>query len=122
MQHGLRRICALTLLLGLALCRVAPAQTMQAGTIQWDAIPHTESHFFTTSDGVRLHYLEAGPRTAHTIVFVPGWTMPAWIWAPQIAAFSHAYHVSRSTRAARATPRSPLTATTRTAAARTSPS
>jgi non-heme chloroperoxidase len=93
MRHGLRRICALTLLLGLALCRVAPAQTIQAGAIQWDAIPHTESHFFTTSDGVRLHYLEAGPRTAHTIVFVPGWTMPAWIWRPQIVAFSRAYHV-----------------------------
>lgn len=50
--------------------------------------------FFTTSDGVRLHYLEAGPPTARTIVLVPGWTMPAWIWKPQIAAFSAAgYHV-----------------------------
>jgi len=49
--------------------------------------------FFVTSDGVRLHYLEAGPPAGRTIVLVPGWTMPAWIWAPQIAAFSHAYHV-----------------------------
>ncbi len=49
--------------------------------------------FFLTSDGVRLHYLEAGPPGAHTIVLVPGWTMPAWIWAPQIAAFSRRYHV-----------------------------
>ena len=49
--------------------------------------------FFVTSDGVRLHYLEAGPPTGRTIVLVPGWTMPAWIWAPQIAAFSRAYHV-----------------------------
>ena len=48
---------------------------------------------FVTSDGVRLHYLEAGPPTGRTIVLVPGWTMPAWIWAPQIAAFSRAYHV-----------------------------
>ncbi len=47
--------------------------------------------FFVTSDGVRLHYLEAGH--GHTIVFVPGWTMPAWIWEPQIADFAHAYHV-----------------------------
>ena len=47
----------------------------------------------TTSDGVRLHYLEAGPQAAHTLVFVPGWTMPAWIWMPQILAFSHRYHV-----------------------------
>ncbi|MBV9776454.1 MAG: alpha/beta hydrolase, partial [Acetobacteraceae bacterium] len=49
--------------------------------------------FFVTSDGVRLHYLEAGPPAGRTIVLVPGWTMPAWIWAPQIAAFSRAYHV-----------------------------
>src|SRR6195952_86904 len=50
-------------------------------------------HFFQTSDGVRLHYLEAGPPSAHTLVFVPGWTMPAWIWMPQILAFSRSYHV-----------------------------
>lgn len=49
--------------------------------------------YFTTSDGVRLHYLEAGPRLGHTIVFVPGWTMPAWIWAPQLQAFAQHYHV-----------------------------
>lgn len=49
--------------------------------------------FFVTSDGVRLHYLEAGPPSGRTIVLVPGWTMPAWIWAPQIATFSRRYHV-----------------------------
>ena len=52
-----------------------------------------QSRVFTSSDGVRLHYLEAGPAQAHTVVFVPGWTMPAWIWAAQIEAFSNAYHV-----------------------------
>ena len=46
-----------------------------------------------TSDGVRLHYLEAGPSSGHTILFVPGWTMPAWIWGPQIQAFGRHYHV-----------------------------
>jgi non-heme chloroperoxidase len=50
-------------------------------------------HFFLSSDGVRLHYLEAGPPAAHTLVFVPGWTMPAWIFMPQIQAFSGRYHV-----------------------------
>ena len=50
-------------------------------------------HFFLSSDGVRLHYLEAGPSAAHTLVFVPGWTIPAWIWMPQIQAFSRRYHV-----------------------------
>jgi len=49
--------------------------------------------FFQSSDGVRLHFIEAGPPTAHTVVFVPGWTMPAWIWAPQIQAFAKHYHV-----------------------------
>jgi microsomal epoxide hydrolase len=56
-------------------------------------VPGTADRFFTASDGTRLHYLEAGPPAAHTIVFVPGWTMPAWIWAGQIAAFSRLYHV-----------------------------
>src|SRR5580692_4699488 len=52
-----------------------------------------QNRFFVTSDGVRLHYLEAGPRSGHTIVFVPGWTMPAWIWEPQIRTFAQRYHV-----------------------------
>ena len=50
-----------------------------------------QHRFFTTSDGVRLHYLEAG--RGHTIVLVPGWTMPAWIFDRQIADFSRRYHV-----------------------------
>lgn len=41
-----------------------------------------ESNYFTTSDGVQLHYLEAG--SGPPLVFVPGWTMPAWIWEPQL--------------------------------------
>ena len=48
---------------------------------------------FTTSDGVRLHVIEAGPKGAPTIVFVPGWTMPAWIFMPQIEYFSQRFHV-----------------------------
>lgn len=51
------------------------------------------SRFFSTSDGVRLHYLEAGPPAGHVILFVPGWTMPAWIWMPQLQAFARHYHV-----------------------------
>lgn len=52
-----------------------------------------ESRFFTTTDGVRLHYLEAGPPGADTILFVPGWTMPAWIWSRQMEAFAATRHV-----------------------------
>ena len=42
--------------------------------------------YFLTSDGVRLHYGDSG--RGRTIVMVPGWTMPAWIFDPQIRAFS----------------------------------
>jgi microsomal epoxide hydrolase len=55
------------------------------------ANPEAKSGYFTTSDGVRLHYLEAGSGPA--IVFVPGWMNPAWIWEPQIQHFSKNYHV-----------------------------
>ncbi len=46
-----------------------------------------------TSDDVRLHVIEAGPRAAPAIVFVPGWTMPAWIFQPQINFLSRRYRV-----------------------------
>ena len=52
-----------------------------------------ESTRFTTSDGVRLHVLTAGPANAQTIVLVPGWTMPAWIFQAQIQDFSRRYRV-----------------------------
>ena len=55
------------------------------------AQPQTESGHFTTSDGVRLHYLEAG--SGPLLVFVPGWTMPAEIWDPQIRHFATTHHV-----------------------------
>jgi non-heme chloroperoxidase len=47
--------------------------------------------YFRATDGTRLHYIESG--TGSTIVFVPGWTMPAEIWAPQIRYFSSRYRV-----------------------------
>jgi non-heme chloroperoxidase len=81
----------------------------------------TKSGFVKTADGVKIHYLEAGtPRTVGafqvggtppagamtngkvsvfnlhaqpSILFVPGWTMPAWIWQKQIDYFSKNYRV-----------------------------
>ena len=78
----------------------------------------TKSGFVTLPDGIKIHYLEAGatqPRPKPTvkirkgvwreadvkfqngpgpsILFVPGWTMPAWIWQNQIDYFSPAYRV-----------------------------
>src|ERR1700681_2404813 len=51
----------------------------------------TKSEFFKTSDGIRIHYLEVG--SGRPIVFIPGWTMPAWIWQKQIDEFSKKYRV-----------------------------
>ncbi|MCX7382936.1 MAG: alpha/beta hydrolase [Alphaproteobacteria bacterium] len=50
-----------------------------------------EHRYFVTSDGVRLHYIEAGK--GQTMVLVPGWTMPAWIWQRQIDHFARQYRV-----------------------------
>ncbi|HLW83812.1 MAG TPA: alpha/beta hydrolase [Candidatus Sulfotelmatobacter sp.] len=63
------------------LCISASSATAQAA----------KSGFFKTSDRIRIHYLEAG--SGRPIVFIPGWTMPAWIWQKQIDEFSKKYHV-----------------------------
>ncbi len=51
----------------------------------------TKSGFFKTSDGIKIHYVEAG--SGHAVVFIPGWTMPAWIWQKQIDELAKKYHV-----------------------------
>jgi len=50
-----------------------------------------ESGFIKTSDGVRIHYVEAGK--GDPIVFIPGWRMPGWIWQKQINGLSDKYRV-----------------------------
>ncbi len=57
---------------------------------------HVESSYFVTSDGVRLHVLEAGPPLpqAPVIAFVPGWSMPAAIWQAQVATLGARYRVA----------------------------
>lgn len=62
-----------------------------SSSLAFAAGTETKSGYFKTSDGVRLHYLEAG--TGSAIVFVPGWTMPAWIWEAQIQHFAEHSHV-----------------------------
>ena len=80
------------------------------------AVGEEKSGFVTASDGARIHYVEAGrAQTAGSfqiggqpaagtvtngkvalsnihqgpaILFIPGWTMPAWIWQKQIDHFS----------------------------------
>lgn len=51
----------------------------------------THRHFIT-SDGLRLHYLEAGVGEP-ALVFVPGWLMPAAIFERQITHFAAAHRV-----------------------------
>ncbi len=50
-----------------------------------------KSAVFRTTDGVSLHYLDAGVGAA--IVLVPGWTMPADIFEPQIDGLSKRFRV-----------------------------
>ncbi|MCL6565308.1 MAG: alpha/beta hydrolase [Acidobacteriia bacterium] len=57
----------------------------------------TTSGFVTTPDGTNLHYLAAAPSESSaagpSLLFIPGWTMPAWIWEHQIAQFSKSHRV-----------------------------
>ena len=54
-------------------------------------VARAADRWFVASDGVRLHYTETG--RGHTLVLVPGWTMPAWIFSAQIAELSRQYRV-----------------------------
>src|SRR5271154_5305021 len=55
------------------------------------------SGFVTTADNIRIHYIAGGtaaaPGSSPTILFIPGWTMPAWIWDAQIDYFSKKFRV-----------------------------
>lgn len=81
-----------------------PCLTLLALMLCWSALTWSgpawavgQPRHFTTSDGVRLHYIEAGPKDsaagARTLVFVPGWTMPAWIFERQLASLSRQFRV-----------------------------
>jgi len=48
--------------------------------------------YFKASDGVRLHYIEAG-KGADTLIFVPGWMMPAAVFEAQVKGLSDQYRV-----------------------------
>jgi non-heme chloroperoxidase len=48
------------------------------------------SAYFETTDGVRLHYLEAG--VGPTLVILPGWTQPATSFQTQLEGLSSEFH------------------------------
>ena len=54
--------------------------------------PSIERKTFNTSDGVQLHYLIGGSGDK-TLVFIPGWLMPAEIFNSQLNYFSQKYRV-----------------------------
>ena len=101
---------------------LAIAQQTGAAQVKDEKPAKVKSGFITTPDGVKIHYLEAGhsvtaqraqvgnplpadvtptkgnialspERQFPSILFVPGWTMPAWIWENQISYFSKDYRV-----------------------------
>lgn len=52
------------------------------------------SRYFTSTDGVRLHVLEAGAQhTGPVILLVPGWSMPASLWQAQLDDLGRGHHV-----------------------------
>ena len=76
-----------------------------------EKLPRTKSGFVVTTDGARIHYFEARPiarrsgerdglrdamperKRRMTLLFIPGWMTPAWIWEYQVAHFAQNYHV-----------------------------
>jgi non-heme chloroperoxidase len=59
-------------------------------------VPAAAARTVVSVDGTRIHYLERCPATAAstlTLVFVPGWMMPADVWAAQVGHFGARHRV-----------------------------
>ena len=67
------------------------ALTVATAGVAANAADIRDAHVLT-SDGVRLHYREAG-QGSPTLVFIPGWLMPAEIFDAQLTALSARHHV-----------------------------
>ena len=111
-------LCVLTL----SFAGAIPAAPVPSAAAK-DKNPHPKSGFVSSWDGAKIHYIEAGhsktpvgnaevgnplppsvtitkgqisvtgPHQFPSILFVPGFTMPAWIWENQISHFSNDYRV-----------------------------
>ena len=56
--------------------------------------PDTRAGNITVAEGVHIHYVESGDRTAPlTILFVPGWCTSSAIWRDQMKEFASTVHV-----------------------------
>ncbi|HXW57434.1 MAG TPA: alpha/beta hydrolase [Candidatus Cybelea sp.] len=108
------KLAVLSSVIGILMCVGAQAAETKAAQGE-------KSGFVTASDGAKIHYIEAGQpgavggfqaggqpapgaiakgkvslsnlRRGPSILFVPGWTMPAWIWQRQIEYFSSRFRV-----------------------------
>ena len=94
-----------TRMAAILLCAVSVLSTfLQTAIAQTEVRQSTKDGFFKTSDGISIHYLEAG--SGRPVVFIPGWTMPAWIWQKQIDELSispfQEFRSSRTTKATKA--------------------
>jgi non-heme chloroperoxidase len=60
------------------------------------SVTHIARRSFATSDGVTLSYLEAGTEYAGSatlsVAFIPGWSMPGWLWRKQLEELGRNYH------------------------------
>ena len=90
-------IC-LTLLLAAAVPaqELPPSKKSRASTRRTPDVKPS-SGFVTTKDNVRIHHLEVSrdreDSSAPALLFIPGWTMPAEIWDPQIRHFGKTHRV-----------------------------
>jgi non-heme chloroperoxidase len=114
-QRSLRRLkLASWNPLGALFCAVAALLLTLSSFAPRVGAATTKSGFVKTWDGAQIHYIEAGIEKTDmkvsiskrpmgeadigqalrpAILFVPGWTMPAWIWQKQIDYFSKNYRV-----------------------------
>ena len=78
----MKSLSQVTLLVGLI---ISPSVSVVA------AEPTITDGWFTTNDGVKLHYLEAG--TGSALVMIPGWSQSAMEFKHQLEGLSDKYHV-----------------------------
>lgn len=93
-----RRRCLTKLAAGLTLLALTGARLAGAAAFETRVPAPVRSRYFKTSDGVRLHVLEARPATvpadSPVLAFVPGWSMPAELWRAQLQGLAVRYRVA----------------------------
>ncbi len=92
MKASAWRVLIRALLLGLSmLVPVSHAQSSFGGAL---GVSGVASVFFRASDGLELHYYQAGPQdSATTVLLLPGWSMPASLWSAQWKALAARHRV-----------------------------